>query len=143
VEKLYQGGVNTVGKQHFISLYSRAREQALTSRNIKSSWSKTGLYPFSPHRVFKDIQKLLAELHVPINNDTTTGTGMLQTLVISEALTALHNQIHQDAQLLDGSSRHRLQKLANAAQKSFAECALLLDENRLLFEQNNESNCRK
>lgn len=36
-----------------------------------------------------------------------------------------------------------MQKLANAAQKSFAECALLLDENRLLFEQNNESNCRK
>ena len=36
-----------------------------------------------------------------------------------------------------------MQKLANAAQKSFAECALLLDENRLLFEQNNESNCCK
>jgi hypothetical protein len=36
-----------------------------------------------------------------------------------------------------------LQKLTSAAQKSFAECALLLDENRLLFEQNNESNCRK
>jgi hypothetical protein len=28
-------------------------------------------------------------------------------------------------------------------QKSFAECALLLDENRLLSEQNNKSNCRK
>ncbi|KAH7065083.1 hypothetical protein B0J12DRAFT_693463 [Macrophomina phaseolina] len=36
-----------------------------------------------------------------------------------------------------------MQKLANAAQKSFAECSLLLDENRVLFEQNNESNCRK
>jgi hypothetical protein len=34
-----------------------------------------------------------------------------------------------------------LQKLANAAEKAFAERALLLDENRLLFEQNNESNC--
>ena len=39
--------------------------------------------------------------------------------------------------------RYRLQKLANAAQKSFAECALLLDENRLLFQQNNESNHRQ
>lgn len=36
VEKLYRGGANTVGKQHFTLLYSRAREQALTSRNIKS-----------------------------------------------------------------------------------------------------------
>jgi hypothetical protein len=45
--------------------------------------------------------------------------------------------------MLDEPSKRRLQKLANAAQKSFAECAILLDENRLLFEQNNESNCRK
>ena len=142
VEKLYRGGANTVGKQHFTSLYSRAREQALTSRNIKSGWSKTGLYPFSPHRVLKDTQKPLVELRVPGDNDTT-GAEILPTPVTSEALTALNTQIYQDTQLLDGSSRHRLQKLTNAAQKSFAECALLLDENWLLFEQNNESNCRK
>jgi len=30
-----------------------------------------------------------------------------------------------------------------AAHKCFTERALLLDENRLLFEQNNESNCRR
>jgi hypothetical protein len=36
-----------------------------------------------------------------------------------------------------------LQKLANAAQKSFAKCTLLLDENRLLCEQNKEINYRK
>jgi hypothetical protein len=65
VERLYRGRANTVGKQHFISLYSRAREQVLTSRNIKSGWLKTGLYPFSLDRVFKDIQKPLAERYVP------------------------------------------------------------------------------
>ena len=45
--------------------------------------------------------------------------------------------------MLDSPSKHCLKKLANAAQKAFAERALLLDENRLLFEQNNESNCRQ
>ena len=55
----------------------------------------------------------------------------------------LRRQIEQDANKLDGPSKDRLQKFANAAQKSFAECAILLDENRLLFEQNNESNCRQ
>jgi hypothetical protein len=45
--------------------------------------------------------------------------------------------------MLDKPSKQRLQKLANAAQKSFAECALLLDENRLLFQQNNERDCRQ
>lgn len=68
--------------------------------------------------------------------------GMLQTPVTSDALTSLRSRIERDAHMLDGPSKHRLQKLANAAQKAFAECALLLDENRLLFEQNNESKSR-
>ncbi len=45
--------------------------------------------------------------------------------------------------MLDEPSKRRLRKLANAAQKSFAECALLLDENKLLFKQNKESKSRK
>jgi hypothetical protein len=147
VEKLYRGGANTVGKQHFTSLYSRAREQALTARNIKSGWAKTGLYPFSPHRVLKDIQKPQAELRLPSLSEAIVEPcvdgEILQTPVTSDALTALRSQIDQGAHGLDNSTRRRLEKLASAAQKSFAECALLLDENRLLFEQNNESNCRK
>jgi DDE superfamily endonuclease len=69
VERLYRGGANTVGKQHLTSLYSRAREQAITSRNVKSGWSKTGLYPFSPDRVLGDIQKPLVELYVPKDDE--------------------------------------------------------------------------
>jgi hypothetical protein len=45
--------------------------------------------------------------------------------------------------MLDSPSKQRFQKFANAAQKLLAECTILLDENRLLFEQNNESNCRQ
>jgi DDE superfamily endonuclease len=69
VERFYQGGLNTFGKQHFTSLYSRAREQALTSRNIKSGWSKTGLYPFNPNRLLRDIQSPLAKLYVPKDDE--------------------------------------------------------------------------
>jgi hypothetical protein len=147
VEKLYRGGANTVGKQHFTSLYSRAREQALTARNIRAGWSKTGLYPFRPHKVLKDIQKPLAKLRLPQENRPTvepcTDDEILQTPVTSDALAVLRSQIDQGADKLNDSTRRRLQKLTSAAQKSFAECALLLDENRVLFEQNNESNCRK
>lgn len=60
----------------------------------------------------------------------------------AEALTSLRNLIEQDGHTLDETSKQRLQKLANAAQVSFAECALL-DENRLLFQQNNEAKCRR
>ncbi|KAF1937291.1 hypothetical protein EJ02DRAFT_357164, partial [Clathrospora elynae] len=34
VERLNRGGVDTVGKGHFTSLYSPARERALNKRNI-------------------------------------------------------------------------------------------------------------
>jgi len=57
VERLYRGGANTVGKQHFTSLYSRARDVAFTPRNIKSGWAKAGLFPFDPNKVLKDIKK--------------------------------------------------------------------------------------
>jgi hypothetical protein len=50
--------------------------------------------------------------------------------------------IEQAGHPLDERGRHRLQKLANAAEKAFADRALLLDENRLLFEQNNEKTTR-
>ena len=44
---------------------------------------------------------------------------------------------------MDDLSRFRFQKLNNAAEKAFAECSLLLDDNRLLFAQNNEKLSRK
>jgi hypothetical protein len=48
--------------------------------------------------------------------------------VTAEALTSLRSLIEQDAHGLDEKSKQRLQKLANAAQTSFAECALLHDK---------------
>jgi hypothetical protein len=64
VEQLYRGGADTVGKQHFTLLYSRARNLAFTPRNIKSGWCKTRLYPFNSNRVLNEIQKPQAEVIV-------------------------------------------------------------------------------
>lgn len=120
-----------------MSLYSRAQEQAITSQNVKSGWSKTGVYLFSPDRVLRDIQKPSAEVHVlkdgKVNIEPCLQVEMLQTSVTAEALTMLCSLIKQDAVMLDSPSKQHLQKFANATQKLFAECAILLDENLLLF----------
>ncbi|CAN9148154.1 unnamed protein product [Alternaria alternata] len=79
-----------------------------------SGWAKTGLFPFCPLKVLKDIQRPPAELRIPKGDE-----GI---------------QIEKDAHLLSGPRRQQLQKMANTAQTSFVKCALLLDENRLLFE---------
>ncbi|KAH7012383.1 hypothetical protein B0J12DRAFT_790868 [Macrophomina phaseolina] len=47
------------------------------------------------------------------------------------------------AHTLNGPSRRRLRTLADAAHKSFAERALLLEENQLLLQENRESKRRK
>ncbi|KAE8440294.1 hypothetical protein EG329_009812 [Mollisiaceae sp. DMI_Dod_QoI] len=44
---------------------------------------------------------------------------------------------------LDDPCKLYVQKLANAAENAFADRAILLDENSLLFEQNNEKVTRK
>lgn len=55
VERMERGGVNTIGKQHFTYLYSPARENSLTKRNILAAWRGSGLFPFNPDRVLANI----------------------------------------------------------------------------------------
>ena len=67
--------------------------------------------------------------------------------VSAEGLATLQNMIKQDAYTLNGTSIQRLerhvQKLANAAQISFAERALLHDQNQMLTKMNNEAKVRR
>ena len=57
VEQLLRGGANAIGKQHFTLLYDRARQVAITSRNVRSGWSKAGLWPFNPQPVLGGMSK--------------------------------------------------------------------------------------
>jgi hypothetical protein len=150
VERLNRGGIDIVGKEHFTYLYSPARDTALTKRNIRAGWAATGLYPFNPERVLKYIPRRPVEVVVPEATIASTSTAdiVLQTPttpvtpVIAEALTSLHNVIKQDTNVPD-ETKGRIQKLANAAQISFAEQALLKDRNRFLFKINNEAKARR
>ena len=150
VERLYRGGSNVIGKQHFTQLYDQARSKAFTRRNILSGWSKTGLYPFNPARVLQTIQKpeqQVAPTTLPIEHERDPPhANQLVTPTISESLMSLRKKI--DDHLAGDGELHRscktqIYKLANAAEKAFADRAILLDENLLLFEQNNERNTRK
>jgi len=152
VERLYRGGTDTVGKEHFTSLYSPARERAFTKRNITAGWAATGLFPFNTERVLRDIPKPPAELKVlkEVKVGSCPQDEVLQTPatpVTTEALVSLHNLIKWDACALDETSKQRLQrnvqKLASAAQISFAERALLQDQNRFLPKMNNEAKVRR
>jgi hypothetical protein len=150
VERLYRGGSNIIGKQHFTLLYDRARCKAFSSRNIISAWSKSGLRPFNPERVLKGIPKPKVVVdHTTEIEQRECDTAQIQQLVTpttSDGLMSFRRRVDESiAQCgdLDGSCKLYIQKLANAAENAFADRAILLDENLLLFEQNNEKATRK
>ncbi|KAH9867748.1 hypothetical protein J1614_008185 [Plenodomus biglobosus] len=115
VERLERGCVGTIGKQHFTYLYSPARDQAFTSRNIRAGWSRAGLFPFNPAKVLSDIPKPLAGLSAPAPNDMERDSCMQDqvpqtpgTPITSNAVASLHNPIKQDTHVIDEPSRKRL-----------------------------------
>jgi hypothetical protein len=147
VERLYRGGSNIIGKQHFTLLYDRARRKAMTSRNIISGWSKTGLCPFNPERVLKEVQKpetvKYSLLSINDDKDSFSQASQLKTPKTFESLASLRKSIEINItqhEALDARTKLSIQKVVNAAENAFAERAILLDENLLLFEQNNEKN---
>jgi hypothetical protein len=112
------------------------------------------LFPFNPDRVLRHTPKPPAQLTAPEAAGIQIGIcpqdDVLQTPVTpvsAEALTSLHNIIKQEAQTHNGPSVQRLQrhvqKLANAAQVSFADRALLRDQNQFLHRMNNEAKVRR
>jgi hypothetical protein len=154
VERLFQGDTNTIGKEHFTSLYNPAREKAFMKRNITSAWAAIGLFPFNPDRMLRTIPKPLAQPTGPEANTVQVGSCPQDevvktpvTPVLVEALTSLYNLIKQDAHTLDETSKQRLQKrvekLTHAAQRTFAECALLHDRNQVVTAMNNEAKVRR
>jgi hypothetical protein len=153
-ERLLRGDASTVGKEHFTSLYSPARERALTKRNITAAWAASDLFLFNPDRVLRHTPKPPAQLATPEATRIKVGSypqvevsQTPVTPVLAEALTSLHNLIKQDAYMLNETSTERLQrhvqKLANAAQVSFTESALLRDQNQFLHRINNEAKVRR
>jgi hypothetical protein len=89
------------------------RERAFTPKNIKASFAASGLFPFSPDRVLRDILKPPAELTIPKADEVRAAScgqdAILQTPVTPvsvEALASLQDLIlKQDACALDEISK--------------------------------------
>jgi hypothetical protein len=57
IDRLFQGSTNTIGKQHFTSLYNPIREKAFTKRNIAAAWAASGLFLLNLDRIFRKTPK--------------------------------------------------------------------------------------
>jgi hypothetical protein len=156
VDRLGRGGVDTIGKEHFTSLYSPARVRAFTKRNITSAWATTGLFPFNPNRVLKNIPKPVVQLAIPEVAKEAEASAQIVvaqtaatpvTPVNTEDVHSLFDRIKQDAEALDEPSKQELlrhaQMMAKATRVAFAERSLLQDHNRFLSKINGEIKARR
>ncbi|KAH8587308.1 hypothetical protein B0O99DRAFT_694579 [Bisporella sp. PMI_857] len=121
--------------------------KAFSKRNITAAWAACGLFPDNPDKVLRNTPEPPTQPTGP-ETDAMKGAAYLQdeavqTPVSAKGLMSLYDLIQQDTQKLDATSTQRLpkrvQKLANAAQVSFAECALFNNRNQFLTEANNET----
>jgi len=152
VERLERGCVGKIGMEHFTYLYSPARDQAFTSRNIRAGWAKAGLFPFNLDKVLSDIPKPLPELNAPRTIEVRVGPcphdQVPQTPVTPvsvEALTSLLDMIkYVPDDETNRQHKERLhQKHIKATQLSFAQRTLLEEHNRFLAQINNEAKPRR
>jgi hypothetical protein len=100
-------------------------------------------------RVLKEIQKPETVKYSPLiinnDNDSCSPVHKLETPKTSESLASLRKSIETNIaqhEALDARTKLSIQKVVNAAENAFADRAILLGENLLLFEQNNEKNTR-
>lgn len=149
VEHLQRRGANTVNKEHFVLLYRQAREAALTARNIRSGWSKAGLFPFNPDRVLAgmtapigDLQALLTADEVPRTRESVASEELV-TPTTTRGVHELYRMLEEKLDASHSSSHPCLQKILHAIEKAFADRSLLHDENESLLKQNNEKRVRQ
>lgn len=160
VERLERAGVGTIGKMHFTALYGPARQRAFSKKNILAGWAKSGLFPFDPLRVLRDMPEASAESNTPLflskhdmrHSEVPSEQPSLTpitpaTPITTEGLLSLQNLINSDADSLNETSRRRLQKhlqkFSNAAAMSFAERALQEEQIKFLHRVNNEAKSRR
>jgi len=158
VERLERGGVNAIGKEHFTSLYSRARSRALTPRNIRAGFSACGLFPFIPDRVLQGIPKPPGELTTSVSQGTpgsaSNGHETVQspltpvTPVTTQGLVSLQNIIvNRDAHALDKRSKRslekHLEKFSKTAHLAFSWGILQRDQINFLMKVNNKAKVRR
>ena len=154
VNRLEQGGVNTIGKEHFTTLYSPAREVAFTLKNIKAGFAASSLILFNPDRVLRSMPAPLAEPAIPSVDKIRVGSCRQDmepqtpvTPVLAESFMLLQNMIiERDAYALDKTSKQNLarhlQKCTKAFQKSSAYGILQEDQIQFLTTINNKAKVR-
>jgi hypothetical protein len=119
----------------------------MTSRNIRSGWSKTGLYPSSPAKVLGNMQEVPASsTSAPEIRDVPLqlllSPTSLKTPTNTVSLAVLQRKLEERLERVTSTDQY-VEKVLHVVQQAFAEHELLREENKTLFRQNNKKRTQK
>ena len=78
-----------LNKVEFLDIYSKARSKAISPKNVKSAWQKTGLFPLNPDIVLLRIQEVKLEREAKERAEKERATHMAMLPPPSQNLRAL------------------------------------------------------
>ncbi|KAF2004661.1 DDE-domain-containing protein [Amniculicola lignicola CBS 123094] len=134
VERLDRGGVNAIGKEHFTSLYSRARNRVL--RSMPKPPPAPNLISANEVEVVPHPQDSIQSPLTPVTLVTTQGLASLQNIIINQADHSL------DARR-KCSLQKNVEKLSKAAHLVFSKGILQRDQIRFPMKTNDEAKVRQ
>lgn len=134
----------------YVASSSSQNYQSLRSTSfICAGWCKAGLFRFNPEKVLRGSAQPLTPSD-QVHAETTAVIGadfpraLVKTPTSANGLTTVRAQLDRIVGAIDDEVfKTHVQKVVNGAKQSFANCALLVDENRRLVAQNSEKEIRK
>ena len=126
----YTAAAYSIDKVDFIMLYQKARETALTFKNIRSAWAKSGLYPLNPAIVLQKLPVVIKSRPKTSSEITLTGfNGASVSVAFTSTNFEQVNMLIQRVTDQEADSKV-LKKLEKACKSAFA--------NQCILEQSNE-----
>ena len=136
IEDLMRVGVNHIDKSDFLSAYSTARTEALTSNTVRSGFAATGLVPYDPERVLSKLNTQLRTPTPPPPSATEQAPWVLETPHNIQELERQAKAIRDFVQRRTASSSsptdRAVQQLVKGCQMAMHSAVLLADENKKL-----------
>ena len=128
----YDAGYS-IDKRDFISLYQKAREIALTPKNIQSAWAKSGLFPLNSAIVLQKIPAVTESR--PVTSPELTITSSDGASFSVPFTPQNYEQVNLLIKSVTDPADYRLvmQKMEKACKSAYAHSCLLQETNKDLL----------
>ena len=147
VDRFSSIGISRIRKVEWLELYIKARQKAITSKNISSAWRGAGLIPLNRKKVLRHLPISTSPLLSPLSQPEAILQAITSSPPNSTALRAANTAFNASitgGNPLDTPARKYAKSLTKATERLAAQVAILrkerIDQEKVLG--NRKQRCR-